>query len=221
MAVGAGLSGAGSYLGKKDASKNAADVAAARNRVLRENLGKIDQFAAQGRGLFDTRMADYSPTAQGGALTNAQTARSGEMTSGMTAPPVGDIPLSADAPNAVKSEIAKRMLSAFQTATERAKASGKLGGYNDAWTTNALGVNDTGRRVGTINNFARGEASLIEPLQDAAAVQAYKPPALLPQVMTFAGNILAGAGGRGMGGGGAPITTIFGDPLSGLRTLGR
>lgn len=203
-AIGAALAGGGALLGKGSAAKDAQRRADARNVVLRDAMVRTDQNAADNRTLFDGRLGDFTnhPT----ALATAQDTRANNNAAALTEGNADDIPLSGSAPSVVRGEIAKRMLTAFQGATERARSSGRLGGYNDAWLGHNIGVGDTSNRIGTNNNFARGQMSLVPAMQDLAETSVYKPPSILPQIMTFAGNVLGGAAGRGglFGSGAAP-----------------
>jgi hypothetical protein len=198
LLVSAALSAGGSYLSGQDAASRSSDIAGARTAALVASLKRQAEFGKEGRGYFDTRMGDYAPGAQDTALTGAQTDRTSDIMGNLSAPtPVSDIPLSASAPNAVKGEFGKRMLSAFQQATDRAKAAGKLGGYGDTWMGNNMGIADTGRRIGTVNNFSRAEGGLLGAQQDFAEIGATRAPSIWGPALSAAGGLAAGAAGRG------------------------
>lgn len=204
LAAATALSGAGSIMGSGDAARRARDTARARNAVLNTSLAKIDANTAENKAAFDARMGDYAPGVQGNALQAAQDARVTGNTGAMTAGDAGDVALSGSAPAVVRGAIAKRMLEAFQGARQRAEASGKLGGYGDVWMNNRFGISDTANKIGTVNNFAAGQGRITGALQDLTEQASYRPPALLPQVLQFAGSVLGGAAGRGMFGGATP-----------------
>ena len=122
-----------------------------------------------------------APGAQDAILTDAQGARTTAITGNQTAPSDGsDVAISRSAPKIVRGEIAKRMLDAFNASTDRAKAMGTLGGYTDAWLSNNLGLQDTSRRIGTVNNFSQAESSLLGSEQDLAQQAATKTPSIWP-----------------------------------------
>jgi hypothetical protein len=142
-------------------------------------------------------METYAPAAQEGALNTAQESRGADLTGNIKASDSSAIPLSGSAPSVVKGEIAKRMLTSFTDATARAKALGNLGGYGDNWLDNNVGVTDTSRRVGTLNNFSRGEAAILPGLQDAAQIRATQQPSIWGPILSAGGNVLAAGAGRG------------------------
>lgn len=193
-------------MGARDSAERARDTARARNAVLADTLRRIDANAAENRGLFDSRMGDYA--AHPAALETAQTTRADNNIANLTAADPNAISVSSSAPSAVRGAIAQRLMEAHEGARQRAAASGQLGGYGDVWQSNKLGIGDTANRIGTINNFSQGQGRILPALQDYAEQAAYRPPAILPQIMQFAGNILGSAAGRGMFGGGT--TPLFG-----------
>jgi hypothetical protein len=181
---------AGGLMEERDRREDAAARAKARMDSLRRSLKRQDAFSGEARGYFDTRMGDYAPGVQDTRLVDAQSARTGTITSNLTVPTADDVPYSRSAPAAVRGALAKRMLDVFNDATERAKAAGALGGYGDTWQSNALGVADTGRRIGTVNDFSRQEAALLPMEQDLAEAGAAKQPSLWGPIMK-AGSQLA------------------------------
>lgn len=196
MAASAALSAGGNMISQNEAQNNANAVAGARNSVLAASLARQKKFGEEARGLFDTRMADYADGAQPTALGAAQDARTVDVTKPMSTP-VADVAVSRSAPGVVRSTIAKSMLDAFNGATERAKATAKLGGYGDTWFNNKVGVADTGRRIGTINNFSGNEAALLPADQEFASIQAQKQPSIWGPLLQSGGNFLAMGAGRG------------------------
>lgn len=212
-----GLKVAGGLLGRREADKNAEAVANARNSALMSYLKRQGDLADEARGYFTTRMADYAPGVQDKALATAQDSRSAALTGNLTAPSDGsEIAVSRSAPPIVRGEIAKRMLDAFNTSTERAKAMGKLGGYGDTWLNNTFGLADTSRRIGTVNNFSQAEAAMLGNQLDLAEAAAPRSSSIWPGILSAGGDLLAL--GAGFFGGGAPDLS---KPLPGSRPLGQ
>lgn len=206
MLGGSALGGLGSYLGKNDALANAQAQAAARNAVLAKNIQIQQGFADQNKGTFDANMAGYAQPAQEAKLGAAQDARTATNVGNISESDPNAVPIGDTAPAAVRSEIAKRMLSVHDGAVARAKASGALGGYGDAWQENQLGNNQASRDIGVTNNYSAGRKSLLVPEQDAAAAAAYKPPSIWGTLLSGAGNIMGGAAGKMAGAGtAAPV----------------
>lgn len=197
MAASAALSAGGAAISSSEARSNANSRANARNSVLAQSLDRQAQWGKEARGYFDSRMGDYEKPAQEASLTKAQDNRTADITKNMTTPTTGDIPLSGSTPEVVKSEIAKRMLTTFQQATDRAKAAGKVGGYGDTWLGNNMGVTDTARRVGTVNNFSANDAALLPARQDLAEIGATKAPSIWGPLLSAGGQVVAAGAGRG------------------------
>lgn len=220
MAASAALSTGGAMISSNEAQANQERVANARNSVLSQTLDRQAQWGKEARGLFDTRMNDYQPATQGESLTKAQDARTADITKNVTAPTASDIPLSGSTPEVVKSEISKRMLATFQQAQDRAKAAGKVGGYGDNWLGNNMGVTDTARRVGTINNFSGNDAALLPARQEFAEVGARQPASIWGPILSAGGNIAAAGAGRGWnpfgGTAGASVPLPQPNPLRGI-----
>lgn len=213
LLAGTGSSIAGGIFGRNDALDAAQRKAEARNAVLRENIAKQEAFYGQNKGVFDANMSGYAAPAQAQRLQTAQDTRSSANTANVTQVDPNSIATQADASPAVKSEIAKRMLSTFNQATDRAKAMGKLGGYGDAWLQNQLGNRQADRDIGVTNSFAEGRKAILGPEQDAAEAAAYRPPSIWPTILKGAGSIMSGAAGAGVfKGAGAAAGSTFMSP---------
>lgn len=219
MALSTGLSAAGGAIQQNEMRQNAQARANARNSVLAQSLERQRKYEQEARGLFDQRMKDYEKPAQDQTLVQSQADRTGDITKNITAPTADAIPLSGSAPEVVKGEVAKRMLKAFEDSTARAKAMGKVGGYGDNWLGNNMGVADTARRVGTVNNFSRNDAALLPAEQDLAEAGVGGGSSMWGQILGAGGNILAAGAGRGWSpfGAGSPNLSA---PLSGGLPLG-
>lgn len=173
--------------------------AAARNAVLKDTLAREQGFADQNAGQLNSNIAHYAPGAQDTQLADAQAARTATSTGNITSANPNDVPISADAPPAVRGEIAKRMLAVHDGVVNRAQLSGKLGGFGDTWLKNNLNTAEADRNIGVSNNFAAGEKAILAPQQDAAAASVYKPPSIWGPALTAAGSLAAGAAGAGKG----------------------
>jgi hypothetical protein len=88
------------------------------------------------------------------------------------------------------------VLSAFNFATNQAKATGALGGYDDSWLNSGLADQAAGRTIGIGNLFANETKCLIAPEQQLAGEAAYQTPSRWPGLMQGAGNVLASASGN-------------------------
>ncbi len=221
MAAGAGLSTIGSGLTAGSQAKNGARQAAARNEVLRQQNAKLDKFAADNRGDFNTTIGTYDPnaqTAQRGALEATRAGDSDAAVNAATgaalAAPTG---FSESASPAVAADFKSRMADASTRALEHGRAGAKLQAYDDSQLKNDLGNKQLARNIDTTNNYARGTAALTAPLQDFAQFQAYRPPSMLGGLVSGVGSLLSNYGGYSLGKGTSPFSGLFG---GGANTAG-
>lgn len=191
---------AGSVMQRGEADKQAAAVADARNRVLQSYLKKQGDLSQEARGEIAGVLQKYAPGNT--QLADAQGARTGVImdTVGNTSDP-NAVPLTREAPPAVRGEIAKRMLEAFNRSTTKAKTMGALGGYGDQWFNNNVDINAANRNIDMVNNFSRGNSSILQSQQDLAEAAAYKRPSIWGSVLSAGGNLALSAAGRGWGAG--------------------
>ena len=196
-----GLMAAGTGAGMYGASKtrnekilNDARQADARNAVLRDYLGRQKVLQDENQVTNTATIGKFDAPTQTAVLADAQGARANDADVALA--PLNNanyagIPLPGNSPSGVKSDIASRLRAGFDKATATAKASAKLGGYN------ALTTSDAGRKIDTVNSFARGNTSILPSLQDAAQYGAYEAPSGMGALFSSIGNLLAGAGGAG------------------------
>ena len=199
-----GLAVGASVGGKMLTANNQAAQAAAANQQLAKNIGTLNNYGASNEKALGTDLSGYSPTNQAQALTDAQNARSNSSAGNISDPAaagMNDIPV-GDAPPAVKSEIAKRMLGVHDAAVARAKALGKLGGYGDVWFENQLRNQAAGRDISTTNNLADTLKPLIGTESQLAGNTVASP---LGSYVSGLGSIL----GSYAGGGGNLGTSAF------------
>lgn len=206
--VGVAIAGAGTaasigggIISRNEASDNARRQAEARNAKLAANLGILDIYAADNAKTFDTNIGHYAQPAQQQRLEGAQQHRGDVGAGAMTDLNPNEVPISADASPAVRGEIAKRMLAVHNGAVERAKATGKLGGYTDAWAQNELDNKQAARDIGVTNNYAEGRKAIIGAESDNAASAATQSPSIWGPLLQGVGSIATSAGGAMAGGG--------------------
>lgn len=193
---GTALSIMGGRRQRDDAVLNAAREASVRNKVLREGLDRQEKYGVENQGHLGTAFNRFDPNVQAGALDSAFAAR--EAAVGEDLGPVTVLDDVGTNNQAVKGTIAKRMLDAYQRATDVAKMRSRPGAYSDVWADNGAGIADSGRRIDTVNNFARGDAALIPMEQDLAAYVYASPTSSNGSTLSSLGNLLAGIGGSGM-----------------------
>ena len=184
---GTGLSIVGNRMTQRQLAAQTKARADARNRVLATTLTKNDALADEARSVFNNRLEEIQPEEFDQQQADVTAERTGTLEGALALPNPEDVPISGSAPQVVKSEIAKRMLSAFERAKGNAQALGKLGGYGDAFFRGGLKDAEAGNQISIPNNFARGNLGILPHLQDFAEVAATKPISPL-------GGILSGIG---------------------------
>ncbi len=197
LAASTAASAVGSGIQTRNNNRYADSVAAARNEQLRLTRDKQKQLGEQNQVTLADTFSKFAEPNQTQALSDAQNTRAAAVDSATTAPAANDVPLSGSAPQVIKGAVAQRLLEAFTSATDKNKRLAKLSGYNDTTFGNNLNVNSAGRNIETQNNFSRGEISLLPYSQDFAEAQVKRPDNTLGMVLQTAGQIGAGAAGRG------------------------
>lgn len=192
LAVG-GLSAAASVVGggmqAAEAAKNNRRIAEARNKVLRETNAKNEILVKKNRDAFNKRIVESDKPKQAQDLQNMQADRGAAIAQNI-APTATETPIAGNAPEVVKSNLAKVFADAAERSKAKAAALGNLQGYGDVSRANTLGDSELGLGVNTNNNFAGGNMAILPYLQDFAEFRATKPSSGL-------GAIIAGLGGLG------------------------
>lgn len=208
MVASLGLSVGGGIVSRGEATRNEAAQANARNADLRTLLQKQSAHEADNRNTVANTLSSFQPPAQGTALGNAENTRATEAVANITPvdKSVGEIPLSGDTPQVIRSAVAGRMADAFAKSTDVARERAKMGAYGDTWGGNSRAVDAGERAVNTVNNFSKNEAAMLPDQQALSAYIKSKRPSGLGGTMQALGNI--GMSAAGAGAGGAPRTGI-------------
>lgn len=210
LLIGSAVGGTASKLiSNSEATNNANRQAAAANAVLQDTLGREKGFQASNTTELNKNLDNYAPGAQDAQLKTAQDARAGTSTGNMTTTGADSVPISSDAPPAVRSAIAARMLAAHDGAVDRATKSGALGGYGDSMLDNQLHTAEADRNIGVTNNFANGQKAILPALQQDAMAAAYKAPSIWSTILGGGSQIAAGAAGNaGKAASASPVGTM-------------
>lgn len=215
MAAGTGLSMLGSGMSAGQSAKNNARQAAARNAVLKEQNAKLDKFAADNRGDFNSTLATYQPDAmnaeragQAATRNNASDAAIDQAAASSAAIPTGFS--SGAGGNVAAQDLASRLAERTNFAKANGRAQGELKAYDDNLLTSGLRSAQLGRNIDTTNNYARGTSAITGPLQDFAQFQAYKAPSMWPSLLSAGGSLLSGYGASNLAKGTTPFAGLFG-----------
>ena len=215
MGAGTGLSMLGSGMQAGQNAKSNARQAAARNAVLQSQNAKLDQFAANNRGDFNSTMATYDPaaltaerngqaasrSAASDAAINAAAADSAAMPTGFSSGQGGTF---------AAGDLAKRMSDRIALARDAGRSEAGLKAYDDNLQSSGLRSTQLGRNIDTTNNYARGTAALTPSLQDFAQFGAAKTPSMVPGLLSGAGSLLTGYGSSNLAKGTTPFAGLFG-----------
>jgi hypothetical protein len=196
LALGIAASTGGNIWSQYSNYNNAKNQANAENGVLSSAIGNLNNiYNNTNAPAFNSAV---SAVANPNGLKDAQAARTNTILGNMSPPPAAssNAPGPSDAPPAVNAERAADLKSAFDFATNQAKATGALGGYGDQWLNNGLAEQGAARTIGVGNLEANEDKSLIDPEQQMAAASVYQPPSILGQALQGLGSALGSYAGR-------------------------
>lgn len=193
--IGGALSAGGKMIEQGENNANAKRVAGARNAVLADTLIKNDQIAGDTRNKFNANQTTYTPQNVNIRQQAEEAGRVDNLESVATVPEA--LPTTADSPDIVKQEVAKRMSEAVANGKKKAKAQAKLGAFGDQWFKAGLGTDQASRDVAVQSGFANQNLALMPHIQDFAEVGAYKPVSPLGGIMMGLGGAVGSAGGSG------------------------
>lgn len=199
MLAGTAASVVGGGMTAKEAQRNDQREADARNRVLKDTLRKNDQHSADSRAAFQRRIADSGADPAKAQLEDAQSQQTTALQSNLNTTGI-EAPLAGDAPQVVKTSMAKSLKDSFAQSMDKAKLAAKLGGYNAQARDNAIADSSLGDAINTNNGFVRGNMSVMPYLQDYAGLGARKPSSGLGQMLSAVGGLASSAAGSKAGG---------------------
>jgi hypothetical protein len=184
LGLGMAASAAGGLITRNSALNAAQKQANAPNGVLSETIGGLDN-------IYNKTNAPAFSNAVGAVNVNnlkpAQDARVAANVGNIIPPSVnGGAPGSdaGSAPGAVGNAYKSDLADAFNFATNKATAAGKLGGYTDQRFNSNLAKQDAARKIGIGNANATSLKSLLGPEQDLAGIEAYQPPSAIGQLFS-------------------------------------
>lgn len=181
-ALGLVAGGAGSIMSA--AGANSAAGAAARD--IRKETKRQNGYRRAAGQAFNNELAGWGLPLQEGALA-ADKAVQGARIGAAVNPVEGTyIPVAPGAPDAVKAEIARRMVGAIDHGKATAQQLADLSAFGNVMQDNRRAMSDAERRIATQGSFARGSASVLPYRLNADQYQG-------SGLRTF-GDILGGVG---------------------------
>lgn len=207
MVVGTALSAGGKMIQQGEETKQAEDIAAARNKVLSDTLAKNSRIGDSTRATFNSNTDTYGAEPVAARQGAAEATRVADANSVATVPDA--LPTTADAPDIVKGEYAKQIANAVTKGKAKAAAGAKLGAFGDQWFKAGLGTDQASRDVSLQSGFASANRTLIPALQDFAEAKSYQPVSPLGGILMGAGGLLGSATGSGaFNGFGSPAAAV-------------
>ncbi len=186
MAVGT----AGGLLSSSEASANNRRMIEARNAATMGEVARSKAYGEKSRGIFDTSLDGYSSDPA------AAQAASGEAIASNAPTDVGSI-TSVNAPKVVADREGAKIADVFTRNAGLDKALGNLKGYDNNTVDNGLRLNQSGRDIDMIGDFAKTSAGVNAIEQRAAENNARRAPSPLGQILQTAGQVGSFYGGKG------------------------
>jgi len=214
---GAAAAAGGTAIERSESQQNAAAMAMAKNKELRESTARQRRYEDRSRQEgVQKALGRFSPEEQARAQAEDTARRDSAITDAVTSTDgVEGIPLPTDdnGPAVVKTQIGKKLRDVFNTATDRAKLAAKPLTYSDILAGNNVALGEAGRVVDTGNSFARQEAAMLPSQQEFAAYMAQQSPSIWGPLLKTGGSLAAGVGGAGIVGGLTAGTALAGTAL--------
>lgn len=205
-AAAVGASAVGSMISGQERADSLNSQVTARNQATQAELARSKAFGDESRGIFDTSVNQFTPQAQGQALATGQGDAGKAFQANMPSQAsVGSI-TTAGAPRVVGQSEGNKVADTFTRLGQSAQQHGNLAGYDQQMFGNKVALNDSGRRIDTIGDFAKTSAGVNQVEQRAAYNNAAKPSSGIGELLQLGGQLGSYYAGRG---GGLPMNSLF------------
>ncbi len=199
LAIATAAAAGGSAINSYESNQNQKRMIDARNASTMAELERQRGMQAQANKVFDDSLNKFTPDQQAQALTDAQTTSTDALRGAApTAESVGSIS-SAAAPTVVKTAEDKKLADAFGRIDNRNSALGKLTGWDQRAFGNNLNLNQSGRDLNLISDFAKTSAAVNGIEQAAASKNAFRPNSGLGDLLSFGGQMIGYQGAKAGG----------------------
>jgi hypothetical protein len=121
-------------------------------------------FREEAEGTLNETMGRFERDTQEGNIDRAAQRREGAISDVVSAPSgvgPGDLPGSGDAPEVVRSTIARRMADAISRGRDEIKARARLGAFGENSFGNRIALGRSGQDINRMASFSRGSASVL------------------------------------------------------------
>lgn len=191
------LSAAGSAVNGMETSNNQRRQESARSAAAAAEYARQQQYANEGRTVFDQSVRDQGPDAARARVQQGQETRRKVLTDAANAPVRTDGPVQASAPAVVQSEIGRKVADALLNAKNSATNLANLTGYDDGAQGGAIALGRSNSALADTQSKAAGSA-MVAPLEmEAAYNNAYRNPSGIGDLLGLAGRGVTLAGATG------------------------
>lgn len=191
------LAAGGSAVNGMEASNTRNSMIQARNAATQAELQRQREYQAQASGVQSDTMAKFTPEQQAKDLTTQQTTATKGFQDNTPTIDSAAFTSGAGAPRVVQDAAAKKVGDVFTRASNLNTSLGGLTGYDQRFFGNNIDLNNSARKLGTINDFAKTSSAVGGLEQSAAYSNAYRPNSGIGDIMQFAGNVGAYGSGKG------------------------
>lgn len=179
---GQALNAAGSYM-KDQAAQKQMDYW---NNAVASNYAANKQLGEQGRQVLDNTLAGFSLDNQNNAYASAVSNRIAANDKNALGSQTVFLPESGSAPKEVKEAMATRLNDGLKYAREQSAAAATLGAAGDVNLKNNIALQDSGIKLGQLNNSAAGNNQVLGSQLASVQRQGFKENSI--------GDLLQGAG---------------------------
>jgi hypothetical protein len=204
LAAAAAVSAVANYAQQSENNKNVQRQYNARNAARAQGAAVQDANAAKGQDLLKAATDKFQPAQTSAGLDAAITNRTNAINNNVTTPAsINDPTSNANAPQVVQEDLASKMAAATAFGHQQAGALGRIGGTSDAMGNNGLALNDSAQRLGSLSNFAHGDAGVNRAQVEAAGNNARKAAnplwSIIGSLANAAGTAYTAGSGSGTG----------------------
>jgi hypothetical protein len=201
----------GSMLNARQESKNQQAKINARNNAAQQEVARQKTYQDQNDAAMKQSLQNFDKAKSEQSFGDLVAAR--EQAYENNAPAAEQFgAISADAPQVVKDDGARKVADQLSKSKAEAKALAKIGGTVDLFQNNGLAINQGANQIGTTNTLANGSLRTNVTEQAAAANNAGNKKSMFGDLLSAAGAIGTAATGAA---GGSALATRAGGVIDG------
>lgn len=205
---GAALGGVGSYLASSQQAANARRIQRAQEEAFQAEIARQRGFQGEAATAFTGALDRFRGPAQEQVFDDAAASRTGTLEGAL--PPAGEYTsVPGSTPQIVRDQMAQKIREAMDVLKRRAGTLGRLGAWDTRGFENSLTLNRSGGQLRDVASMAGGSANVLPIEQQSAAVNSYRAPGLVPDLLQ-AGGMLTGLAGMTGGADWDKWSRIFG-----------